>query len=238
MKVIPAVDILDGECVQLVGGDPETKKVYGEPLKIAMDWIEQGARMLHVVDLNAALGIGENYDIIKTIRAKTSSTVIVGGGVRSEDKIDDLFHLAIDKIIMGTMAIQDIENDFEFLKQMDKYYGREKFIIAVDSKDGKIVTKGWQEKTKIKTVEAIEALEPYCWGFLFTDVDVEGKMKGARMQRIKEVLDASSRPVIASGGIRSQKEIDELKAAGTWGVIIGKALYEGKIPIEALGEYK
>lgn len=238
MKVIPAVDILEGECVQLVGGDPKTKKVYGNPVEVALGWIEKGARMLHIVDLDAALGSGENYDAIKVIRSKTSATMIVGGGVRDEDRIDDLVHLSVDKIILGTIAIEDMEKDFEFLKGISKMYGQEKFIIAVDSKNGKVVTKGWQEKTTINTVDAISALEPYCGGFLFTDVDVEGKMKGARMERIREVLNATRRPVIASGGIRSKKEIDELKAARAWGVIVGKALYEGKIPVDVLGEYK
>ncbi|MFH1788222.1 MAG: 1-(5-phosphoribosyl)-5-[(5-phosphoribosylamino)methylideneamino]imidazole-4-carboxamide isomerase [Candidatus Altiarchaeota archaeon] len=238
MKVIPAVDILEGECVQLVGGDPKTKKTYGDPVDIAVEWINQGARMLHIVDLDAALGTGENYDKIKVIRSKTSATMIVGGGVRDEDKIDDLMHLSVDKIILGTAAINDIEKDFDFLSGIRKMYGHEKFIVAVDSRKGKVVTKGWQEKTSIKTVDAMKALEPYCGGFLFTDVDVEGQMKGSRMKRIQEVLDATSLPVIASGGIRSKKEIDELKAAGAWGVIVGKALYEKKIPVEVLGEYR
>jgi phosphoribosylformimino-5-aminoimidazole carboxamide ribotide isomerase len=121
---------------------------------------------------------------------------------------------------------------------MTNRYGKEKFIAAVDSKRGHGVTKGWKEKTKIKTADAIRALEPYCWGFLYTDVDVEGKMKGARIKRVKEVLETTKLPIIASGGIRSKKEIDELKDAGVWGVIIGKALYEKKIPADVLGEYK
>jgi len=238
MKVIPAVDILGGECVQLVGGDPKTKKSYGDPVDVAVSWIKSGARMLHVVDLDAALGLGENYATIKTIRARTSASIFVGGGIRDEHKIDQLVHLSVDKIILGTAAIQDIGKKFEFLTRMSDRYGKDKFIAAVDSRRGRVVTEGWRERSKLATVDAIKALEPYCWGFLFTDVDVEGKMKGSRIKRIEEVLRATSHPVIASGGIRSRKEIDELKDAGAWGVIIGKALYEKKIPADVLGEYK
>lgn len=238
MKVIPAVDILDGECVQLVGGDPKTKKSYGDPVDKALSWIDKGARMLHVVDLDAALGLGENYAIIKAIRAKTSASMLVGGGIRDEEKIDDLVHLGVDKIVLGTKAVEDIGKEFEFMKKICDFYGKEKFIASVDSLKGSVVTKGWQEKTKLKTVDAVHALEQYCWGFLYTDVDVEGKMKGARVERIKEVLGATSQPVIASGGITSKSEVDELKDAGVWGVIVGKALYEKKIPTKVLGEYK
>jgi len=238
MKVIPAVDILGGECVQLVGGDPKTAVSYGNPVDVALDWLEKGGRMLHIVDLDAALGSGDNYDIIKSIRAKTSATMFVGGGVRDEDKVVELVSRGVDKIILGTKALEDIQNDFEFLKQVDKMFGREKLIISVDSKKGSVVTKGWKEKTSIKTVEAVELLEPYCWGFLYTDVDVEGKMKGSRIEKTRDVVQATRLPVIASGGISSQKEINELKGAGAWGVIVGKALYEGKIKPELLGEYK
>ncbi|MFH1835755.1 MAG: 1-(5-phosphoribosyl)-5-[(5-phosphoribosylamino)methylideneamino] imidazole-4-carboxamide isomerase [Methanobacteriota archaeon] len=238
MKVIPAVDILGGECVQLVGGDPKTKKSYGDPIEVGLGWIEKGARILHIVDLDAALDIGENHNTIKVFRSKTSAPMFVGGGIRDKNRVDELVHLSVDKIILGTNAIKDIGKDFEFLKLVCDWYGKEKFIISVDSKDGYVVTKGWQEKTKIKTGDAIRQLEPYCWGFLYTDVDVEGQMKGSRIERIRDVLDASSLPVIASGGIKSQKEIDALKAEGAWGVIVGKALYEGKIPIEVLGEYR
>ena len=238
MKVIPAVDILGGECVQLVGGDPKTKKSYGNPVDIALDWISKGSRMLHIVDLDAALGLGENYEVIKKIRSKTSASMFVGGGIRDDTKVDDLVHLSVDKIILGTAAVEDIAKNFSFITRICDRYGKDKFLCAVDSRRGYVVTKGWQERTKIKTVDAISALEPYCWGFLYTDVDVEGKMKGSRIKRVEDVLAATSLPVIASGGISSKRDVDEMKAAGLWGVIVGKALYEGKIQYDVLGEYK
>jgi len=238
MKVIPAVDIMGGECVQLVGGDPKTKKVYGDPVEMAKKWVEEGGRMLHVVDLDAALGLGENLTTIKSIRAETSVPIFVGGGVRDEDKVHELMELGIDKIILGTVAVEDIVNDFEFLESIINGYWKGKFICSVDSKKGYVVTKGWTEKTKIKTEDAVAALEPYFWGFLYTDVDVEGKMKGTRIKNISRVLEATSLPVIASGGISTKKEINELRDAGVWGAIVGKALYEGKIKPDVLGEYK
>lgn len=231
MKIIPAVDIMDGECVQLVGGKPETKKSYGNPVEIAERWVSEGAEILHVIDLDAALGRGDNTEIVLDIAHSVDVPIQFGGGIRSMEKAEFLLNSGIDRIILGTLAIDDYFNEFKILKELNRNFG-DRVIAAVDSKDGNVVVKGWQEKTELKASDFMTKTEGLVWGFLYTDVDVEGRMEGINLGSIEDVLSSTNRPVIVSGGISSERDIENLNNVGVWGIVLGKALYEGHIKLK------
>jgi len=232
MKIIPAVDIMDGKCVQLVGGKPGTEKVYGDPVEIAKRWVSKGAEILHVIDLDAALGTGENTEIVLQIVDEVDAPVQFGGGIRSIERVEFLLNSGIERIILGTLAIKDYSNEFEILKKLNKKFGSERLIVAVDSMGGNIVIKGWQEKTNLNAQEFIRKARDLVWGFLYTDVDVEGRMQGINLEGVKSVARATDRPVIVSGGISSEKDIKILDNVSVWGIVLGKALYEGRVMLK------
>ncbi|MBU4341383.1 MAG: 1-(5-phosphoribosyl)-5-[(5-phosphoribosylamino)methylideneamino]imidazole-4-carboxamide isomerase [Candidatus Altiarchaeota archaeon] len=230
MKIIPAVDIMDGECVQLVGGNPDTKKSYGNPVDMAKRWVSQGAKMLHVVDLDAALGRGDNTETVMDIAHSVDVPIQLGGGIRSMEKAEFLLNSDIGRIILGTLAINDYFNEFKILKELNQNFG-DRVIAAVDSKDGNMVVKGWQEKTKLKAQDFMKNADGLVWGFLYTDVNVEGRMEGINISSIETVLSSTKKPVIISGGISNEKDIRILDDVGVWGIVLGKALYEGRIKL-------
>ncbi len=231
MKIIPAVDIMDGECVQLVGGKPETKKSYGNPVEIAKKWVSEGAEILHVIDLDAALGKGDNTETVLDIAHSVDVPIQLGGGIRSMEKAEFLLNSDIDRIILGTLAIADYFNEFKILNELNKKFtGR--VISAVDSRDGRVVVRGWQEETELKAQDFMNEAEDLVWGFLYTDVNVEGRMEGINISSIETVLSSTKKPVIVSGGISSEKDIEKLNNTGVWGIVLGKALYEGRIKLK------
>ncbi len=234
MKIIPAVDIKDGKCVQLVGGRLGTEKFYGDPAEVAKQWVGKGAEILHVVDLDAALGTDGNLNKIIEIRKAVDVPVQVGGGIRAYGDAEKLLDAGIERIIAGTFAVNDYFNGFENLRKLNDEFGKDRVIVAVDSKNGNVVIKGWQESTGFKASEFIKNFKDLAWGFLYTDVDVEGQMKGVNLSGIRKVVSASELPVIVSGGISSAEDIKNIRDAGAWGVVLGKALYEGKINFEEL----
>jgi len=231
MKIIPAVDIMDGECVQLVGGKPETKKSYGNPVDIAKRWVSKGAEMLHVVDLDAALGRGDNTEVVLDIAHSVDVPIHMGGGIRDLKTAEFLLNSDIDRIILGTLVINDYFNEFKILKELNQNFG-DMVIAAVDSKGGNVVVKGWQEKTELKAQDFMKKAEGLVWGFLYTDVDVEGRMRGININSIETVLSSTNKPVIISGGISSGNDIESLNNSGVWGIVLGKALYEGHIKLK------
>jgi len=231
MERIPAVDILDGRCVQLVGGKPGTEKTYGDPVETSERWVKEGARMLHVVDLDATLGLGENTDTVIEIKNKANVPIQFGGGIRTVEKARELLQRGVDRIIVGTLAVEDCTQNTGKLGEIAKAGGRNRIVAAVDSSRGLVVYSGWRERTAIKTTDLVNQLEDRVWGFLYTNVDVEGRMMGVNMKAIKEVVDSTKKPVMISGGISSEEDIKDIEEAGAWGVVLGKALYEGKIKL-------
>lgn len=225
MQIIPAVDILYGQCAQLVGGKLGTEKFYGDPVDIAMKWADIGAKSIHVIDLDATLSTGgNNLEIANEIKQETGAIIQFGGGIRTVDDAKKILASDIDRIIIGTLM-------FDRADCLDELES-ERIIVAIDSKKDEVVIKGWQESTGIKPTELIKKVEDQVWGFLYTNVDVEGRMEGPDLKKIEEVVDATKKPVIVSGGISSFIDISVLDDAGAWGVVIGKALYEGKIKLE------
>jgi len=228
MLIIPAVDIKNGKCVQLVQGKPGTEQVIIEnPVKVAEQWENQGASILHLINLDGAFGEGKkNQEIIEKIVEEISIPIQLGGGIRTKQDAFKLLDKGVDKVILGTMAIENPDNVTELADE----FGKERIIVALDSKDSRVVIKGWTQKTDKSAPEFGEIFERKGAGsILYTNVDVEGLLEGFKIEPALELLKAVNIPVIYSGGITSMDDLRLLKNTGVHGVVIGSALYKGKI---------
>jgi phosphoribosylformimino-5-aminoimidazole carboxamide ribotide isomerase len=229
MKVIPAIDLMNGQVVRLYKGDPKQKTVYSDdPVEIAKKWEANGADMLHIVDLDATLGIGSNLGIIKNILKEITIPVEVAGGLRDESLILDVIKIS-NRIVIGTLAFKNKK----LLKKLLLSLGSEKIVISVDHMDGEIVIHGWQDKTGIKLVDSIkEFLEIGFTEFLLTNVSKDGTMEGPDLEYLEQACNLENTNIIASGGISNVNDVNDVKEKNAFGVILGKALYENKITIE------
>ena len=229
MKIIPAIDLMNGQVVRLYKGDPKQKTVYSDnPVDIAKKWEANGADMLHIVDLDATLGIGSNLSMIKKILEEISIPVEVAGGLRDESLILDVIKIS-NRVVIGTLAFQDKE----LVKKLLLSLGSEKIVISVDHIDGEIVIHGWQDKTGIKLIDAIqEFLDMGFTEFLLTNVSHDGTLEGPDLEFLEQACKLSNANVIASGGISNVNDVKDVKEKNAFGVILGKALYENKVSIE------
>ena len=229
MKIIPAIDLMNGQVVRLYKGDPKQKTVYSNnPIEIAKKWEANGADMLHIVDLDATLEMGSNLSIIKKILKEISIPVEVAGGLRDESLILDVVKIS-NRVVIGTLAFKDKR----LLKKLLVSLGSEKIVISVDHIDGEIAIHGWQEKTGIKLIDAIqEFLEMGFTEFLLTNVSRDGTLAGPDLEFLEQACNLDKTNVIASGGISNVDDIKDVKEKNAFGVILGKALYENKISIE------
>jgi len=220
---------VNGQVVRLYKGDPKKKTVYSDnPVEIAKKWEANGADMLHLVDLDATLGIGSNISIIKKILKEISIPVEVAGGLRDESLILDIVKIS-NRIVIGTLAFKDKE----LLKKLLSFLGSEKIVISVDHIDGEIVIHGWQDRTGIKLIDAIkEFLDMGFTEFLLTNVSRDGTLEGPDLEFLEQACRLSNANVIASGGISNVIDVKDVKEKNAFGVILGKALYENKISIE------
>lgn len=234
MMIIPAVDIKNGKCVQLVQGKPGTEQVILEdPAKIARQWENRGAQMIHVIDLGGALGESKNLEIVREIRDSVSVPIQMGGGIRTKDDALNLLDMDIDKVILGTIAMETPE----VVKELSDCYGKERILVALDSKDSQVVVRGWTEKTDKTAPEMGKIFEKLgAGGILFTNVDYEGLLMGFSLKPLEELLYAVKIPVIYSGGVSTLEDVEKLSKTRAKGVVIGSALYKGNINFEqALG---
>ena len=229
MKIIPAIDLMDGHVVRLYKGDPNQKTVYSDnPLDVAKRWESAGADILHLVDLDATLGIGSNLDIIKKILDTVSIPVEVAGGLRDKQLVLEMANLS-KRIVLGTLAFKDKP----LLKSLLSELGPEKIVISVDHMDGKIVIHGWQKDTGIKLLSAMkEFLKMGFTEFLLTNVSRDGTLEGPDLEYLEQACILSNTNVIASGGISNLNDVKSVKEKNPFGVILGKALYENKVSIE------
>ncbi len=225
--VIPALDLKDGKCVQLVGGNPAKKLIEMDgPVDVAKAWEEQGAKRLHLIDLDGAIdGVRKNEEIVKEIADSLTIPIQFGGGMRSFKDAMLFLDYGIERVILGTAAIIDPG----IIEKLCEKYGKERITIALDSRHGYVTIKGWQELTDVRVSDVVKKFEPFADEMLFTDVDVEGRMQGIDEMLIKEVVDSTRMGVIVSGGISSVEDIKKVKGLGAGGVVIGSALYTGKI---------
>jgi phosphoribosylformimino-5-aminoimidazole carboxamide ribotide isomerase len=227
-EVVPAVDMQDGQVVQLVGGERGTGRAYGDPVAAARQWVEAGAGTLHLVDLDGAFeGERANADAIDAILDAVSVDVQLGGGIRTVDRAVGLLARGVDRVILGTAAV---ENPDIVAAISDHHPGS--VVVSLDAKDGEVVVSGWTEGTGLDPAEAAGRYEDLGAGaILFTDVDVEGRLEGVRTDPVRRVVDAVDVPVVASGGVASVEDVRALKRTGAAAVVVGSALYEGEFTL-------
>ena len=227
--LIPAIDLKDGAVVQLVQG--ERLAIRDEDIT---KWVTRFARFpkVQVIDLDAAMGKGDNLAIVRRIAGQL--TCRVGGGVRSVERAKDILAAGATAVIAGSALFRDGLPDIGFARQLADAIGPEQLIAAVDSKGGHVVVNGWKTALPVTAVDAVRALEPYCGEFLYTYVDAEGLMKGTNIPAILEVRNATTRRVTAAGGITTREEIDTLHANEVDSVV-GMAVYTGTLKIDDLG---
>ena len=237
MKILPAIDILDSKCVRLVKGEFESKKVYSsDPLAVAKKFEQQGAKMLHVVDLNAAkIGKPVNQELILKVAKTVAIPIEVGGGIRDIETARTYLNNGIQKIVVGTRAV----NDLAFLSSLIQEFGRDRVVVGVETRKGKITTNGWQETTNKDYLDFAKELKILGVAeILFTDVDKDGTLTEPNFEAIQKLVGLGFK-VIASGGISNIESIRKLENLGAYAVILGKALYENKIALQdALSETK
>ncbi len=221
--LIPSIDLKGGAVVQLV---------QGERLAIRDDdvdkWVRRFAAFskVQVIDLDAAMGAGDNLALVRRIAGALSCRV--GGGIRTVERAQHVLATGAQQIIAGSSLFRDGTPDLAFAKTLCDAVGRDRLIAAVDSKAGRVVIHGWKTALPLTAVDAVRALEPYCGEFLYTHVDAEGLMKGTDMVAIRAVRDATTRRVTAAGGITTQAEIDELHSLGV-DAVVGMAIYTGTL---------
>ncbi|MFB6078754.1 MAG: 1-(5-phosphoribosyl)-5-[(5-phosphoribosylamino)methylideneamino]imidazole-4-carboxamide isomerase [Halarchaeum sp.] len=230
-EVVPAVDVQDGEVVQLVQGERGTGKRYGDPVAAADRWLDAGARTLHLVDLDGAFeGERANADAIGAVvdAVGDDADVQVGGGIRTFADARDLLEVGVDRVILGTAAV---ENPDLVAEIADVY--PDGVLVSLDAKDGEVVVSGWTEGTGLDPAEAAEKYADLgAAGILFTDVDVEGQQTGVRADVVSRVADAVDIPVVASGGVATVEDVVALRDAGAAAAVVGTALYEGNFTLE------
>ena len=234
MKIIPAIDLMNGEVVRLFKGDPQQKTVYSDnPVEIAKKWEDAGADMLHLVDLDATLELGENYGMIKKICDSISIPVQVAGGLRDIKKISAVLDFA-QRAVIGTIAMELKQSDQEqVLSNLVSQFGRDRLVVSIDHVDGEIVTHGWQKNTGIKLLETTHEFVQHGYSeFLTTNVSKDGTLDGPDIQSLENVCKIGGTNVIASGGISKLDDVESVRKCNPYGVILGKALYEGLISIE------
>ncbi|MBX0286630.1 1-(5-phosphoribosyl)-5-[(5-phosphoribosylamino)methylideneamino]imidazole-4-carboxamide isomerase [Haloarcula salinisoli] len=231
-EVVPAVDMQDGQVVQLVGGERGTEKTYGDPVAAAERWVEAGARTLHLVDLDGAFeGERVNGDAIDAVLEAVDDDIDVqlGGGIRTAEDAISLLERGVDRVILGTAAV---ENPDIVAEISDEH--ADSVLVSLDAKDGEVVVSGWTEGTGLDPAEAAQRYADLgAAGILFTDVDVEGQLEGVRTDPVARLVDAVDIPVVASGGVATIEDVLALEDAGAAAVVVGSALYEGEFTLEA-----
>jgi len=229
MKIIPAIDLMEGKVVRLYKGDPNKKTIYSEnPLEIAKKWESAGADMIHLVDLDATLGSGSNFDMLKRIAESVKIPVQVAGGLRSENTIEEALKFAT-RVVIGTLAFKDKTT----LGVLLETYGNEKLVISVDHNDGLIVVNGWQETTKTPLIDAVNGFKKIGFSeYLSTSIVRDGTLKGPDLEPLKIINEIDGVNLIVSGGISNIDDVIKVKELNPFGVILGKALYENQVTIE------
>jgi phosphoribosylformimino-5-aminoimidazole carboxamide ribotide isomerase len=230
MRIFPAVDILDGQCVQLVQGRRETATAYGDPLRCASRWIDEGADALHVVNLDGAFGNAtKNAGLIRDLIKKTGVEIELGGGIRSVKDGAGWLSTGVSRIIISTLATREPES----IRLLADEFGSDRIMAGVDAKGGQIAIEGWQ-KTAGDVLTWVERFESLGAGsLLYTNVDVEGLQQGVRFGPVNELISRTKLPVVVAGGVSTPQDIVGLKEAGAYGAVLGSALYSKKITLQA-----
>jgi len=235
MIAIPAVDLRDGACVQLVGGSYAEERVrLGNPLDVMRSWEHYGFRRLHLVDLDAATGHGSNFPLIRDMLADANVPVQVGGGVRTDDRVEDLLAAGASRVIVGTRALEERD----WLAELAHRHPHE-LIVACDVRERRVTTRGWAHTLPVDILDVVEDLSVLpLGGLLVTAVHKEGQLGGTDLPLMEDVVEVSSFPVYASGGVTSMQDLRALEHRGLAGAVIGMALYTGALdPVVVAGEF-
>ncbi|MEO5816589.1 MAG: 1-(5-phosphoribosyl)-5-[(5-phosphoribosylamino)methylideneamino]imidazole-4-carboxamide isomerase [Gemmatimonadaceae bacterium] len=235
MIAIPAVDLRDGACVQLVGGSFAQEKVRIEnPVDVARSWEHYGFHRLHVVDLDAATGRGSNLPVVRSLLFDSGIPIQVGGGVRSGELVEELLEAGASNVIVGTRAIEEPE----WIIELSARHPGE-IIVACDVRERRVTTRGWAHTLPLDILDVLEELNSLpLAGLLVTAVHREGQLQGTDLPLMEDVAEASNFPVYASGGITTMQDLRALEHRGLAGVVIGMALYTGALdPVVVAGEF-
>lgn len=233
MRALPAIDLREGACVQLVGGSYEAERVrLPDPLLVAQRWAAAGLTSLHIVDLDAALGRGSNTPVIAALARQPGLELQVGGGVRALAAIERLFELGVQRVVVGTRAVEDAP----WLEAMAARFPRQ-LVVAADVRGTSVVTQGWT-KTSPLTIDALlqRLADLPLAGVLVTAVHVEGQLQGIDAALMRGVCAAATMPIIASGGITTMEDLRQLRELGAHAAVIGMALYTGRLDANALAQ--
>lgn len=231
MIILPAIDLHDGQVVQLRQGKLEEKTIYSnDALAIARRWEEEGANGLHIVDLNAAFtGETRNIEIIKRLVHSLNIPVEVGGGIRSVEIATTFIDAGVSRVVIGTRAVDSPD----LLEKLVKQFGGDRVAVSVDAKDGKVAVKGWTEITAVDALDFIKSIEKLgVRTIIFTDIATDGTLQGPNIGALEKILASTRCHLISSGGVADIEDIKELASlANLYGTIIGKALYDGTVDL-------
>ncbi len=238
MRLYPAIDIKDGKAVRLKKGEFNEVTVYSEnPYEIALKFKEAGAHFIHCVDLDGALaGRSVNADAIRKIVESVDIPVELGGGIRSIENIREVLDLGVYRAILGTKAVEDPD----FVKEAIDEFGPDRIVVGIDAKDGKVAIKGWESLSEYTAVElALKMKDLGVKTIIYTDISRDGMLTGPNVEQTKKLSDETGLDIIASGGMSSMKDLEDVSNAKIHGAIIGKAYYEKKIDlVEAVNKYE
>jgi len=233
MQLIPAIDLMNGKIVRLTRGEAKTAKIYeskfGSPVEAAKRWRDEGAGKLHIIDLDAAFSLGDNHSVIDEVAKNVKLPIQVGGGIRNYETAEKLFQLGITQVILGALAFSDPSA----IGKIQRKFGTESVIVALDNKEGLIMVEGWKTATAM-TMD--DALEKYTGlgvrRFLITSIAQDGMLNGPDLQTLSQAVAYSNVKIVAAGGIGSIGDLAALKEIGVEGAVIGKALYEGRFTLK------
>lgn len=232
MIIFPAIDILKGKCVRLIQGDYNKEVVYGDsPVDMAKQWQAKNAEFIHIVDLDGARsGKSLNEQIIIDIAKAVDVPIQVGGGIRSMETVKTYLDNGVNRVIVGTAAIEDEA----FLQEAVETY-KERIVVSLDAKDGYVATEGWTDTSDVRALDIVKDLEKLgVKTIVYTDIAKDGMLQGPNLEEQRAINEATSIDVIASGGVTTREDVDNLKELNMYGAIVGKALYDGKITFEEL----
>ncbi len=232
MQLIPAIDLMNSKIVRLTQGEAKTAKIYdqfGGPVETALRWRDEGAGKLHIIDLDAAFGKGNNHQIITEIAKNLALPIQVGGGIRSFEIAEKLFKTGITQVMLGSLAFKD----FSVITRLQDQFGKESVVVALDNKNGWVMIDGWRTTTDVTLQDALDKFSSLgVQRFLITSITHDGLLSGPDLETLAEAVKSSNAKILAAGGIGSIDDLANLKKIGVEGAVIGKALYEGRFTLK------
>ncbi len=231
-QILPAIDMIDGQCVRLIQGDYGKKTVFApDPVAKAKEFQALGADSIHLVDLDGAkAGYPINHDIVKRVKKETGLFAEVGGGIRKMEEIEMYLEAGLDRVILGTSAVRNRK----LVEEAAKKYGKN-IAVGIDAKDGMVAIEGWEEKSNLNALDFAKTIADLGVAtIIYTDISRDGMLMGPNLKAMKDIVSAVPSRVIASGGVTKESDVEDLKNTGVGGVIIGKAIYTGDVKLENL----